>query len=139
MQPFSPLVLNPVLYPKVCRRQVTHSVCNKNVSIAGSTFNISVAFSTKNGTGTGEIDVVIHTQDHLPLGQSELMKPKDSGTYHVFWLVKAEPDADCDPTQGPCEMWLPGNYSVEVGKCEMTSCFLHFLCVCSYLQWGMWQ
>lgn len=84
----------------------------------GSTFNISVAFSTKNGTGTGEIDVLIHTQDHIPLGQSELMKPKDSGTYHVFWLVKAEADADCDPTQGPCEMWLPGNYSVEVAICN---------------------
>lgn len=82
-----------------------------------------MVFSTKNGTGTGEIVMLIHTPDQIPLGKSTLEKPKDSGTYHVSWLGKAAPDEDCDPTQGPCEMWLPGNYSVEVGKYETTSVF----------------
>lgn len=29
---------------------------------------------------------------------------------------QAQPDSNCDPSQGPCEMWLPGNYTVEIGK-----------------------
>ena len=62
--------------------------------------------------------------------------------------VKAEPDPNCDPTQGPCEMWLPGNYSVVVGKFIITPyCFLYALSLSSLslshaniscLQWTVW-
>lgn len=57
----------------------------------------------------------IHTQDGVPLGQSNLIEPQQPGSYGAQWSANAEPDPNCDPTQGPCEMWLPGNYSVEVG------------------------
>ena len=81
--------------------------------IIGSRFEISMAFKTMNGTGTGEIRLEIHTQDGIPLGQSQLSEPIDPGTYHVKWDADASPDPNCDPTQGPCEMWLTGNYTAE--------------------------
>lgn len=88
----------------------------KQLYIAGSKFDITMTFKTNNGTGTGEIDLVIHTKDGIPLAQSKLMVPQDPGSYNVKWEGTAAPDPNCDPTQGPCEMWLPGNYTAEVGK-----------------------
>ena len=73
-------------------------------------------FTTLNGTGTGEISLLINTKDGIPLGQRVLSEPLDPGTYTDEWKVTAAPDPNCDPTQGPCEMWLPGNYSVQIGK-----------------------
>ena len=72
-------------------------------------------FQTQNGTGTGEIDLLINTQDGLPVGENELNEPLKPGTYNVTWSAKAKADPNCDPTQGPCEMWLPGNYTANVG------------------------
>ena len=43
------------------------------------------------------------------------MLPMDPGTYNAGWKVKAAPDSGCDPTQQPCEQWLPGNYTANVG------------------------
>ena len=60
--------------------------------------------------------MVIHTQDGIPLGQSQLNAPQNPGKYTVRWDGTASPDPKCDPDQGPCEMWVPGNYTVEVGK-----------------------
>ncbi len=74
-----------------------------------------MSYKTINGTGTGEISLNIETQDLIPIGQSELFIPQNPGTYNVTWNASAKPDPNCDPTQGPCEMWIPGNYSVEVG------------------------
>lgn len=78
-----------------------------------------MTFTTVNGTGTGEYSLLIRTVDGIPLGQRYLTEPQKPGTYNLKWDVSAEPDPDCDPTQGPCEMWLPGNYSVEVGECKL--------------------
>lgn len=39
-----------------------------------------------------------------------------AGNYSKQFNLKAEPDPDCDPTQGPCEQWLPGNYTVKICK-----------------------
>ena len=50
------------------------------------------------------------------LGQSFLHEIADAGVYNGQFKLKAEPDPDCDPTQGFCEMWLPGNYTVKIGK-----------------------
>ena len=83
---------------------------------AGGDFEIMMNFTTVKGTGTGEYSVLIKTVDGIPLGQSTLTEPKLPGTYEIDWKVSAAPDPDCDPTQGPCETWQPGNYSVAVGK-----------------------
>lgn len=74
-----------------------------------------MSYKTVNGTGTGEIQMEIQTQDGIPIGQANLNKPQQPGTYNVKWDGNAKADPDCDPTQGPCEMWLPGNYSVQTG------------------------
>lgn len=84
-------------------------------SFAGTKFKIVLNYTTVNGTGTGEYSLLIRTVDGIPLGQRFLTEPEQPGTYSVTWEVKAAPDPDCDPTQGPCENWLPGNYTVDVG------------------------
>ena len=42
--------------------------------------------------------------------------PQQPGTYTATVDGQAMPDPDCDPSQGPCEMWIPGNYSVTYGQ-----------------------
>lgn len=69
-----------------------------------------------NGTGTGEYSVLIKTVDGIPLSEGDLKEPQPPGKYNIGWSVKAAPDPNCDPTQGPCEAWVPGNYTVEIGK-----------------------
>lgn len=68
---------------------------------------------TKNGTGTGEVDLFIRTQDGFPVAENELMEPLAPGTYNASWSVQAVPKG-CE--QGPCEEWLPGNYTAIVSK-----------------------
>ena len=85
------------------------------LNFAESEFIIELQFQTMNGTGTGEVQLALHTVDHIPLGQSQLLAPQKPGAYDIKWKVNASPDPDCDPTQQPCEMWLPGNYTVETG------------------------
>lgn len=79
---------------------------------------IQFAYTSKNGTGTGEMLVEIATVDGIPVGNSFLQEPKAAGSYNQTVTVKAEPDPDCDPTQGPCERWLPGTYTVLVEICN---------------------
>lgn len=68
-----------------------------------------------NGTGTGESSILIGTVDGIPLFGSFLMEPQPPSTYSLKWDSEARPDPNCDPTEGFCEMWLPGNYTVNVG------------------------
>jgi len=68
----------------------------------GTTFAIGFSFVSKNGTGTGELDVDIHCPDHMPVGGSFLLESKPAGTYSERITIKAEPDPQCDPTQEPC-------------------------------------
>lgn len=84
----------------------------------GSDFEIDMAFQTTKGTGTGEISLLILTVDGIPIGDTELSEPMDPGSYDVTWKVTAAPDRNCDPTQQPCEMWLPGNYTARVAICN---------------------
>ena len=65
----------------------------------GTTFSIDVTYVSLNGTGTGELDIDIHTPDRIPLGASFLLEAKKPGTYSERITVKAEPDPQCDPTQ----------------------------------------
>jgi len=84
----------------------------------GTTFSVDMTYVTVNGTGTGEIDIDIHTPDRIPLGASFLLEAKKPGTYTDKITFKAEPDPSCDPTQQPCERWLPGTYNVTVAICN---------------------
>ena len=88
--------------------------------VPGSTFHIELLFQTQNGTGTGEIDLEINTADGIPVGQGQLMEPLAPGGYNVTWTVSAKPDPNCDPTQEPCEEWIPGNYTANVGRFMVT-------------------
>ena len=76
-----------------------------------------MVFDTRNGTGTGEIDLLINTADGIPVGENELSEPLNPGSYNVTWHVDAKPDPNCDPTQQLCEQWVPGNYTANVGTC----------------------
>lgn len=84
----------------------------------GTEFKIALDFKTVNGTGTGEVDLFIRTVDGIPLGDDELLVASKPGTYNMGWTLKAAPDPSCDPTQQPCEMWLPGNYTIDVAVCN---------------------
>ncbi|XP_064603681.1 countin-1-like [Liolophura sinensis] len=84
----------------------------------GTTFVVDLEFVSKNGTGTGQIDLEILAVDGLPLGDAFLNKQSPPGTYGLKFNIKAEPDPNCDPTQQECEQWLPGNYVVKVAVCN---------------------
>lgn len=38
--------------------------------------------------------------------------------------LDAKEDPNCDPSQGPCEEWLPGLYPVQIGKHKLFTKFL---------------
>ncbi|XP_066281985.1 countin-3-like [Branchiostoma lanceolatum] len=82
------------------------------------TFIIDVEYESKNGTGTGELVVDIDTVDGIPLGQGFITEAQEAGKYGQKISLKAEPNPDCDPTQGPCESFQPGNYGVRVAICN---------------------
>jgi len=77
-----------------------------------------VTYVSKNGTGTGELGIIINTIDGIPAEDIQLNTAQKPGTYSVEWNLKAEPDPNCDPSKGPCEKWLPGLYNVTIGKCS---------------------
>jgi len=84
----------------------------------GTTFAIGFNYVSINGTGTGELVIDIHTPDRIPLGAGFLVQAKKAGTYNERITVKAEPDPSCDPTQEPCEQWIPGVYNVTLDVCN---------------------
>lgn len=45
-----------------------------------------------------------------------IAEAQPAGQYSKQFNLKAEPDPNCDPTPGPCEQWLPGNYTVKICK-----------------------
>jgi len=79
---------------------------------------ISFDYTSKNGTGTGEFVVDIKTVDGIPVGSSFLQEPQAPGSYNQVVKLNAQPDPSCDPTQQPCERWLPGNYTVLIKICN---------------------
>ena len=78
----------------------------------GKDFLIVMLFVTHKGTGTGEIDLLINTQDKIPVGNNTYVQPMGPADYQVTWSARAKPDPNC---KGHCEQWLPGNYTVSVG------------------------
>jgi len=81
-------------------------------------FSLAFQYTSVNGTGTGQLLLEVDTVDGLPLGQAFLNEVQPAGTYNGQFQLKAEPDPDCDPSQGPCEQWLPGNYTVKMAICN---------------------
>ncbi|KAH3844495.1 countin-1-like [Dreissena polymorpha] len=81
-------------------------------------FDIGFEFVSKNGTGTGELAIDIATVDGIPVGDAFLNMESPPGTYPGTIKLDAEPNPDCDPTQGPCENWQPGQYIVTLAICN---------------------
>ncbi|XP_041354573.1 countin-3-like [Gigantopelta aegis] len=79
---------------------------------------IDLTYVSKNGTGTGEMVLVIHTVDGIPVETGFLNEPAPAGTYPNVFNLKAQPDPDCDPTQQVCEQWLPGDYTMRIDLCN---------------------
>jgi hypothetical protein len=119
--------LDPIYYCEIAKLCPVNDDGNANITVfsilpqsgpKGTTFAIEVTYVSVNGTGTGEISVDIHTPDRIPLGADFLLEAKKPGTYSERITVKAEPDPQCDPTQEPCEEWLPGIYNVSLAICN---------------------
>ena len=79
-------------------------------------FKFPMTYVSKNGTSTGEVGIFIDTADGIPVEDVQLNMPQVPGTYNVEWNLKAEPNPNCDPSQGPCENWLPGLYNATIGE-----------------------
>ncbi|KAL5009319.1 hypothetical protein ScPMuIL_014900 [Solemya velum] len=79
---------------------------------------IDFAYHSNNGTGTGELVLLIHTVDGVPVESSFLHEVAGPGDYSSQFKLKAEPDPNCDPSQTICENWLPGNYTLRVDLCN---------------------
>jgi hypothetical protein len=86
--------------------------------VYGTRFHIEMLFQTTKGTGTGEIDLEIDTQDGVPVVDDEFEEPLGPGAYNVTWPIDARPNPNCDPMQEECENWLPGNYTAHVAICN---------------------
>jgi hypothetical protein len=118
--------LDPIYYCELLRACPIND--NGNAKIASVTvepksgpqgrFTITMTFNSTKGTGTGEVELLVQTVDGIPVGDTELNQEQPAGTYSVSWKLKAEPNPDCDPTQGPCEMWLPGVYNISTAICN---------------------
>ncbi len=92
---------------------------------------IDMEFQSTNGTGTGELALEIATADGVPLGQNSILLPEAPGAYGTKYTVSAKPDPNCDPTQGPCEMWIAGNYTAKIGEYIIMFLMIKFIPYCS--------
>ncbi|XP_013414049.1 countin-1-like [Lingula anatina] len=91
----------------------------------GTSFIVDIEYTSKNGTGTGELVIELDTVDGIPVASAFLQQKQPPGTYGSKITIHAKPDPDCDPTQGPCEMWLPGTYIVKIALCNGECGSLH--------------
>ena len=57
-----------------------------------------MALKTVNGTGTGELVLIIHTVDKIPLSAQFLYEAKKPGTYTERFSIDTTPDPECDPS-----------------------------------------
>ncbi|KAK7104013.1 countin-3-like [Littorina saxatilis] len=81
---------------------------------------ISFTLNSKNGTGTGELVLLVKTVDGMPIEDSMLLKAENATAFPApqSLSLKAEQDPNCDPSQGPCEQWLAGNYTLMIDVCN---------------------
>ena len=81
---------------------------------AGTEFQLEVDFKTKNGTGTGEAVIEVHTVDHFPVDGGQLMESLDPGSYSIKFTLQTQKNCQ----QEPCEMWEKGIYNVTMRLCN---------------------
>ncbi|XP_060081667.1 countin-3-like [Ylistrum balloti] len=81
-------------------------------------FRIDFGYTSANGTGTGEIVLEVQTVDGIPVESGFIHELANPGNYSSSFSLKAEPDPSCDPTQEPCEQWIPGDYGVKIAICN---------------------
>jgi hypothetical protein len=70
------------------------------VAPQGTTFAIDFAYMSVNGTGTGEMVIIIHCPDRLELGATLLFEAQKPGYYGERFAVTAQPDPEGDPDPG---------------------------------------
>jgi hypothetical protein len=66
----------------------------------GSTIALDIVYVSTNGTGTGEMVIMIKTVDKVPLTSGFLLEAQKPGTYGERLTVDTTPDPECDPTRG---------------------------------------
>jgi hypothetical protein len=117
--------LDPIWYCEILKAcpindngdaKFTKFTITPNQGPQGTTFTASLQYVSVNGTGTGELYIGVKTVDGIPLEDSFLVEAQKPGTYLDNINIQAQPDPQCDPSQGPCEQWLPGKYTVEIGN-----------------------
>jgi hypothetical protein len=81
-------------------------------------FSAELQYATVNGTGTGQIYILIQTADQIQLGNAFFSAAQPTGKYALRVSIDTQPDPDCDPTEDECEQWLSGDYQVSVGTCN---------------------
>ena len=91
------------------------------MSATGQDFVFTVVFKTDNGTGMGQSRVTFQTPDGIGRDKYYLMDPQFTGQHTIKWDVTAAPDSTCVTN---CEKWIPGSYSVTIGK---------YLCIYFYV------
>ncbi|XP_041354572.1 countin-3-like [Gigantopelta aegis] len=74
---------------------------------------IDFTYMTKNGTGTGQIDIQVITVDKFPVDSRLFNKAGDPGNYSFKFIL--DTTGDCDP---PCEEWQKGNYTLIASVCN---------------------
>ena len=67
---------------------------------------------TLNGTGMGEISLLITSADLVVKNRTYLMDPQVTNRT-LKWVGKANINQDCESN---CAMWPPGKYILEMGK-----------------------
>jgi len=88
---------------------------------AGPPVTLSFTYDSKNGTSTGEIRIGVKTVDHQDLSFNSIYIADSTtggsfkGSGQIQSTTPASPS--CDPTQGTCEMWLPGVYTASIMIC----------------------
>lgn len=80
----------------------------------GGDYVITMILETINGTGMGQIQVLIKAAVGSPIMKKKtyLMEPQSNHT--LKWDGKADVDPDCESN---CMMWLPGKYIGEIAVC----------------------
>lgn len=81
---------------------------------AGTDFVFKLDFETKNGTGTGQVEIDIDTVDGMPVGDGQLMEPLKPGAYSITF--KLNTNGNCN--QEPCESWEKGTYNATLRLCN---------------------
>ncbi len=82
--------------------------------VLGGDYVITMILETINGTGMGQIHLLIKAAVGSPVmaNKTYLMDPQFTNRT-LKWSGKADVDPDCESN---CIMWLSGKYIVEMGK-----------------------